>query len=328
MDNNGCMSLSGCSMLAAIALASAMAFAQDKTAGQRAYDTRCGRCHGGDGRGSDMAPPMLRGLATRDDAQLALLIRNGVPGKMPGSTVGDIELKALIAHTRLLRERSRQRPVVRETVELTDGRKIEGEVLGEGFTDKQMRSNGKLFLLRRAADGKYREVTSSVDWPGYNGDPRGNRYTAMTQINKANVAGMTAKWVFPIPNGARLQGTPVVVKGVMYVTDVNQCFALDAGTGRQIWHWRRPITPGTVGAGSNRGVAVIEDRVFISTDHAHLVAKVKEKYGAVYSTATIGPGTYPNQTRENGVAAVWKVVLTSVFAPFFSSPTRGASKRL
>lgn len=259
-------------MLAAFALASAMAFAQDQTAGQRAYDTRCGRCHGGDGRGSDMAPPMLRGVATRDDAQLALLIRNGVPGKMPGSTIGDDELKALIAHTRLLRERSRQRPAVRETVELTDGRKIEGEVLGEGFTDKQMRSNGKLFLLRRAADGKYREVTSSVDWPGYNGDPRGNRYTAMTQINKTNVAGMTAKWVFPIPNGARLQGTPVVVKGVMYVTDVNQCFALDAGTGRQMWHWRRPITPGTVGAGSNRGVAVIGDRVFISTDHAHLVA--------------------------------------------------------
>lgn len=249
-----------------------MAFAQDQTAGQRAYDTRCGRCHGGDGRGSDMAPPMLRGLTTRDDAQLALLIRNGVPGKMPGSTIGDDELKALIAHARLLRERSRQRPVVRETVELTDGLKIEGEVLGEGFTDKQMRSNGKLFLLRRVAEGKYREVTSSVDWPGYNGDPRGNRYTAMTQINKTNVAGMTAKWVFPIPNGARLQGTPVVVKGVMYVTDVNQCFALDAGTGRQIWHWRRPITPGTVGAGSNRGVAVIGDRVFISTDHAHLVA--------------------------------------------------------
>ena len=42
-------------------------------------------------------------------------------------------------------------------------------------------------------------------------------------------------------------------------------------------------------------------------DHAHLVAKVKEKYGAVYSTATIAPGTYPNQTRENGVAAVWNI---------------------
>ena len=114
-------------------------------------------------------------------------------------------------------------------VELTDGRKIEGEVLGQGFTDKQLRSNGKLYLLRRAPGDKYREVTSSLDWPGYNGDSRGNRYTTMIQINKQNVAGMTAKWVFTIPNGARMQGTPVVVKGVMYVTDVNQCIALDAG---------------------------------------------------------------------------------------------------
>ncbi len=219
-----------------------------------------------------MAPPMLRGVGSRDDAQLTLLIRNGISGKMPGSNVAGNELTALIGYARLLRERSRQAPVVRETVQLTDGRTIEGEVLGQGFTDKQMRSGGKLLLLRRATDGKYREVTTNSDWPGYNGDTRGNRFTAMTQINKTNVAGMTAKWVFPIENGARLQGTPVVVKGVMYVTDVNQCIALDAGTGRKIWHWRRPITPGTVGASSNRGVAVIDDRVFISTDHAHLVA--------------------------------------------------------
>jgi alcohol dehydrogenase (cytochrome c) len=262
--------------ISALLLAVALLPAQDQTPGQRAYDSRCGRCHGGDGRGSDMAPSLIRGLFSRDDAQLAALIRNGIPGKMPGAKVDDEEMKALLAHTRVLRTRARQRPIVRETVELIDGRKLEGDVLSQGFTDKQLRVAGKVYLLRRATTGatggKYREVTSTVDWPGYNGDPRGNRYTTMTQITKANVGGLTAKWVFPIPNGARLQGTPVVVGGIMYVTDVNQCFALDAGTGRQIWHWRRPITPGTVGASSNRGVAVIGERVFLSTDHAHLVA--------------------------------------------------------
>lgn len=246
--------------------------AQDQTPGQRAYETRCGRCHGSDGRGSEMAPSMLRGLASRDAAQLAALVRDGIPGKMPGARIDDAELTVLMEHARLLRARMRQRPVVRETVELIDGRKIEGEVSGEGFTDKQIKANGKVHLLRRTENGRYREVTSSADWPGYNGDPRGNRYTTMTQINRQNVKGLTARWVFTFPGGSRMQGTPAVVGGIMYVTDVNQCIALDAGTGRQIWHWRRPPTPGAVGAGSNRGVAVSGDRLFIATDHAHLVA--------------------------------------------------------
>jgi len=63
------------------------------------------------GGGSDMAPSMLRGLRSRDDAQLAALIRTGIPGKMPGSSVGDEELKALIGHARLLLARGRQQPV-------------------------------------------------------------------------------------------------------------------------------------------------------------------------------------------------------------------------
>ena len=61
----------------------------------------------------------------------------------------------------------------------------------------------------------------------------------------------------------------------MYVTTANECFALDAGSGRRIWHFKRPRTKGLAGdaaAGINRGVAVAGDRVFMVTDHAHLVA--------------------------------------------------------
>ena len=42
-----------------------------------------------------------------------------------------------------------------------------------------------------------------------------------------------------LPNTARLQVTPVVSEGVMYVTSANECYALDAGSGRQIWHYKR-----------------------------------------------------------------------------------------
>ena len=59
----------------------------------------------------------------------------------------------------------------------------------------------------------------------------------------------------------------------MYVTDVNQCIALDAGSGREVWRFIRPKTPKLFNdAGVNRGVAVAGDKVFLETDNAHIVA--------------------------------------------------------
>jgi alcohol dehydrogenase (cytochrome c) len=61
----------------------------------------------------------------------------------------------------------------------------------------------------------------------------------------------------------------------MYVTSANECWALDAGAGREIWHFERPRTKGLVGnaaQGFNRGVAWLGDRVFMVTDNAHLLA--------------------------------------------------------
>ena len=86
---------------------------------------------------------------------------------------------------------------------------------------------------------------------------------------------LVPQWVFTLPNAAQLQVTPVVADGVMYVTAANDFYALDAGSGRQIWNYRRPRTRGLAGVaarGVNRGVAVGGDRVFVTTDHAHLIA--------------------------------------------------------
>jgi glucose dehydrogenase len=63
----------------------------------------------------------------------------------------------------------------------------------------------------------------------------------MTQIGKANVARLAPKWVFTIPGTTHSQVTPVVVGGIMYVANVNECCA-HAGTGRRVWHYKRPRT--------------------------------------------------------------------------------------
>jgi alcohol dehydrogenase (cytochrome c) len=113
------------------------------------------------------------------------------------------------------------------------------------------------------------------EWPTYHGRFSGNRHSALKQIHAGNVATLGPKWLFPIPNSRHLEVTPVVANGVMYVTTANEAYALDPGSGRQIWHYGRPLTKGLVGdaAGAiNRGVALLGDRVFMVTDNAHLIA--------------------------------------------------------
>src|SRR6185369_389976 len=103
------------------------------------------------------------------------------------------------------------------------------------------------------------------DWPSYHGHLSGNRHSPLRQIDTGNVANLAPRWLFRVPDGRTLEMTPVVVDGVMYVTTVNQAWALDARSGRQIWHFTRARTSGVIGdagSGINRGVAVPGNLVF------------------------------------------------------------------
>lgn len=168
------------------------------------------------------------------------------------------------------------RPAAAQTFRTADGRSITGTVLNEGTIDIQLRDgNNRIRLLRKLDGGRVREVTSQADWPTYHGAPGGNRYSTLTQINKDNVARLAPAWIFPMGQVNYVENTPLVVEGVMYISSANEVWALDAGTGRQIWHYQRPRTRGITGnaaAGFNRGVAWAGERIFLLTDNAHLLA--------------------------------------------------------
>ena len=66
-----------------------------------------------------------------------------------------------------------------------------------------------------------------LDWPTFNGDYSGRRYSALSQITPANVRELRAQWVFHSSNSDSMEVTPVVVNGVMYITSANDAFALD-----------------------------------------------------------------------------------------------------
>jgi alcohol dehydrogenase (cytochrome c) len=125
------------------------------------------------------------------------------------------------------------------------------------------------------------------NWPTYHGHLSGNRHSPLVEIDATNVSRLAPKWIFPIANTKRLEGTPVVVDGVMYVTTANEVFALDAARGRPIWHYSRPLTKGVIGdaAGDiNRGVAVLGDKVFIVTDDARMLALNRQNGGLLWET--------------------------------------------
>ena len=211
------------------------AWAQDPP-GRQIFEDRCGTCHGADGNGGEHAPTITRAVPDLEDAQLTTLIREGLPARgMPAISVSDAELPPLISFIRTLRPRGGFQPY-RKTFAMTNGRSLDGLVLSEGSDDAQVRSDdNRIHLLRATDSGKFREVTSEMNWSSYNGDPGGNRYTTLRQITTSNVKRVVPKWMFRIPSAGRLQGTPVVADGVMYVTQSNECYAIAAGNGRQIW---------------------------------------------------------------------------------------------
>jgi alcohol dehydrogenase (cytochrome c) len=144
-------------------------------------------------------------------------------------------------------------------------------------------------LMMMAADDVSRESTAAVidvlptqliaqppgaNWLSYNGDFTGRRFSSLSQIKPENVAQLRAQWVFHSSNSNRLEVTPVVVNGVMFVTSANDTYALDARTGRVIWHHVWPISEGLIDDASghlSRGVAVWHSRVYRQTDNAHLL---------------------------------------------------------
>ncbi|MBM40685.1 MAG: hypothetical protein CL483_02020 [Acidobacteria bacterium] len=284
--------------------------------GQAFYESRCVLCHGADGTGSDRAGSILARAATLSTDRLAAIITEGVPARgMPAILVPADEMGPLVSYLKGLvaaagpAARDPRAPRPRSgSFTLADGTSLAGTMLNESGFDAQLRTaDGVLHLLRKEGDRfQQAAIEPYVDWNSYNGDDSSNRHSAVDQIDRNNVDQLTAQWFYPIPDVPMLEGTPVVIAGVMYVTSVNQVYALDASTGREIWRYSQPRTEGLVGdpaIGLNRGVAVRNDLVFTVTDHAHVIAlnrfsgtlvwdtemaDYRDHYGAVAAPLVVG----------------------------------------
>ncbi len=124
------------------------------------------------------------------------------------------------------------------------------------------------------------------DWPVYGGDQGATRYSALADINRANVRDLAVAWTWR-PGETKLdqygtqpgtfQNTPLMIDGVLYVsTPYNRVVALEAATGQERWRYDpEPFTLGQPPNGSgfvHRGVAAWRGesggfRIFINSRH-------------------------------------------------------------
>ena len=214
-----------------------------QTPGALEFRERCAGCHGLDGRGGERAPTAQ--AESRSDEELRDLIQHGLPARgMPAFPVSDDVLKNLLSFVR-------------------------------SVTPHKAASLRPIHLNVRSIDFAELANPKPGSWLSYNGSLGGNRYSGLTEIGRKNVAGLGLRWIYSLSGSDRLEVTPVVADGVMYVTSGrNECLALDAGNGKLLWKYAAPGIQGGGGDGGgvNRGVAILGTRVFMETSQAHLIA--------------------------------------------------------
>ena len=189
-------------------------------------------------------------------------------------------------------------------------------------------------------------------WPTYHGDYSGRRYSTLKQINAGNVKNLGLAWVYrlnlsrggaivagegpdtPPPTGGppAIKSTPLMLNGILYFSAPDHVYAIDARTGREIWHFAWKTRGGDhIG---NRGVGIYggwlyvltPDNYFVSLDLAtgkerwhHEIANMKREYFSSNAPIIVGrhviigvggdaldiPGYLESRDPENG-DLVWR----------------------
>ena len=133
-----------------------------------------------------------------------------------------------------------------------------------------------------------------MNWALHNLDLAGTRYSTLDQINTSNVKSLTPRWLFQhgVIDGVSNQTTPVIVDGMMYVTDARgSVYAVDAADGHLLWsydvtelHRRRREAQGYVFR--NRGVCYANGVVYTGGGLVPVRARRQDRQADSHASAT------------------------------------------
>jgi alcohol dehydrogenase (cytochrome c) len=130
-------------------------------------------------------------------------------------------------------------------------------------------------LAQVSSERLLRAADEPRNWLTYSGTYLSQRYSQLRQVTPTNVTDLEIKWVFQAQSLQSFSATPLVIDGVMYLTQApNDVVALDARTGRVFWTYRHNASAGRLCCRGlvNRGVAILDDTLFMATVDAYLIA--------------------------------------------------------
>jgi alcohol dehydrogenase (cytochrome c) len=265
----------------------------DIAAGSKLFKTECAACHGADAGGGTGAPSLVGREFKHGDSEWALYrtIRYGVPKTaMMDHPLGWSRIWQIVAYLRSIDVSSSSLPVPPLTL-------------------------ARLDKLRVPFDDLAAAAQPGADWLNYSGSYSSTRHSVLTQIDRGNVSHLAVRWIVQLPDSAENnESSPVVRNGILFMTiPPATVIALDAADGHQLWEHVHPYERkggGEGPIGQNRGVAVLNDRVFVGTWDAKLTA-LQAATGKVIWESTVDPD-YPSSYISAAPLALRDLVVTGV----------------
>jgi alcohol dehydrogenase (cytochrome c) len=139
-----------------------------------------------------------------------------------------------------------------------------------------------LICAGATAQVRYEDILKGPgkDWLTYAGSYQGWRHSPLEQITAKNAAMLSPQWVYHVPNARGLRTSPIVYKGVMYVTNTNSVYAVDARSGRLVWQY---LDTRAKAKQVNRGAAILGERVYFTTSDNYLTALDRQTGVVIFS---------------------------------------------
>jgi len=267
--------------------------------GRAIYDRNCSACHGATFEGSGDAPALAGAtFMLKWGPKMASELFGVILQTMPPTNRGSLgEEGALNATAYILQRngaRSGQQPLTAGVTTLINtvatGRAPAfaaqtgaalSIALGAGTTAGQSRG-GASATRGVSVQGEvknYVPVTPEMlknpppeDWLIFGRNYQRHSYSPLKQITRDNVRNLQLKWIWAINDSGANQTTPIVHSGIIYLASPSNIVqALDGKTGDLIWETR--VGPDQApGYGGIRSIAIAEDKVFLPTSDAHMVA--------------------------------------------------------
>ena len=266
--------------------------AGDPEAGRRLFfeSTGCSSCHMFGGRGGILAPDLTEARSRYRPDQL--LAASSSPWRLieantnSGSTVRGVKKGEDTFTLQLMDEQRRWHCLNKRDIRITTNSQphtslsIEDQKQIVAFLFKAPPVYEPSTEWNPAPDFNVtysRLLRSSAEphnWLTYWGDLAGRHYSGLKQLTPTNVSSLKSQWTYQL-GGTTVETTPLVVDGIMFATGpLNNAVALDARTGQPLWKYTRrlPSVASHCTVMTNRGFAVLGDRLYMATLDTHLVA--------------------------------------------------------